>query len=135
MGRSLSSLFQHLIGRTRQCRKIRKRVWGGIITEKKITKLSLLAGNVPGHTENSKKVTQLEIVIKLDTNAGFKINRLLKERKKSTLVVKAYYTIDNLRLGPTALRGAHKIKRFLFVLCFTLFCFLPEHLEGWGCQL
>jgi len=86
-GRSLSSLFQHLTGRTRQCRKRRKRVWGH--NNRKITKLSLLAGNVTGHTENSNKVTQLEIVINLDTNAGFKINRLLKERKKSTLVVKA----------------------------------------------
>jgi len=69
------------------CGKRRKRVWGH--NNRKITKLSLLAGNVTGHTENSNKVTQLEIVINLDTNAGFKINRLLKERKKSTLVVKA----------------------------------------------
>lgn len=76
--------FQHLTERTRQCRKIRKRVGGGIIAEKEITKVSLLAGNMTGHTENSKKVTQLELVIKLDTNAGFKINRLLK-RKKSPL--------------------------------------------------
>lgn len=65
-----SSLFQHLPGRTRQCRKIRKRVWGGIITEKEITKVSLLAGNLTGHTENSNKVTQPEIVIKLDKMQG-----------------------------------------------------------------
>ena len=73
--------FQHLTERTRQCRKIRKRVGGGIIAEKEIIKVSLLAGTRTGHTENSKKVTQLELVIKLDTNAGFKINRLLKRKK------------------------------------------------------
>lgn len=63
----------------------------------------------------------------------------LKRIKKSTLVVKPQYAIDNLKLGPTALYGAHKVKRFpsvcLLVLCFILFCFLPEHLQGWDCHV
>ena len=80
----LITFFNTLL-KTRQCRKIRKRVGGGIIAEKEITEVSLLAGNMTGHTENSKKVTQLELVIKLDTNAGFKINRMLKRKKKNPL--------------------------------------------------
>ena len=51
------------------------------VTEKEITKVSLLAGNLTGHTENSNKVTQLAIGIKLDTDAGLKISRRVKERK------------------------------------------------------
>lgn len=59
----------------------KKKGWGRHNSRKRNNEVSLLAGNMTGHTENSKKVTQLELVLKLDTNAGFKISRMLKRKK------------------------------------------------------
>lgn len=43
--------------------------------------MSLFTGNMIGHTENSNKFTQLELVIKFGTDAGYKINRDVKKKK------------------------------------------------------
>lgn len=112
--------IQHLTGRTSQCSKTRKRGKEVIITVKEILKMSLFTGSMIGHTENSNKFTQLELVIKFGTDAGHKINRDVKKKKKSTLVVKPQYAIDNLKWGPTAFSRAHKVTRYLFA-CFMLY--------------